>query len=329
MDLTFRGKQQMSAAKRGAVEVAAIGAGVGKAAVRDKRAERIQALRDQQAREARRKVMISVTAVVAVIAVVAVLVVVKLVAGSSTATNAHATVPAPAAVSNALATVPAATYDAIGSGTSSNPPTYINGPALTAGGKPRVLYVGAEYCPFCAAERWAMTTALARFGTWKNLGVTWSSSTDVHPNTPTLSFHGATFTSPYISFTGVETQSNQQVNGSYPQLDNPSAADTALLNKYDNPPYVSSQVANSIPFVDIGGKWMISGADFDPTVLAGKTQAQIASALADPTSAIAKAAIGGANVITAAICDVTGNSPASVCNTAGVKAAAKVLKKKG
>ena len=40
---------------------------------------------------------------------------------------------------------------------------------LTADGKPLVLYVGAEYCPYCAAERCAMVQALSRFGTFSNL----------------------------------------------------------------------------------------------------------------------------------------------------------------
>ena len=31
-------------------------------------------------------------------------------------------------------------------------------------GKPEVLFVGAEYCPFCAAERWPLIVALSRFG---------------------------------------------------------------------------------------------------------------------------------------------------------------------
>ncbi len=32
-------------------------------------------------------------------------------------------------------------------------------PALTSGGKPQIVYMGAEYCPYCAAERWAMVVA--------------------------------------------------------------------------------------------------------------------------------------------------------------------------
>ena len=52
-------------------------------------------------------------------------------------------------------------------------------------GKPEVLFIGAEYCPFCAAQRWAMVNALSRFGTFTGLTTTHSSSTDTDPNTPT------------------------------------------------------------------------------------------------------------------------------------------------
>ena len=48
-------------------------------------------------------------------------------------------------------------------------PTTITGAPLTSGGKPEMLYIGAEYCPYCAAERWAMIVALSRFGTFSGL----------------------------------------------------------------------------------------------------------------------------------------------------------------
>jgi hypothetical protein len=80
---------------------------------------------------------------------------------------------------------------------------------MTLNGKsPAMLYYGAEYCPYCAAERWAMTAALSRFGTWSNLKITASSHTDVDPETHTFSYYGATFTSPYIAFAGIERYSN-------------------------------------------------------------------------------------------------------------------------
>jgi len=34
-----------------------------------------------------------------------------------------------------------------------------------------VVYIGAEYCPYCAVERWPLIVALNRFGTLTNLGL--------------------------------------------------------------------------------------------------------------------------------------------------------------
>ena len=68
-----------------------------------------------------------------------------------------------------------------------------------------MLFIGSEYCPFCAAQRWAMVNAFSRFGTFTGLTTTHSSSTDADPNTPTLTFYGSKYTSNYISLTTVET----------------------------------------------------------------------------------------------------------------------------
>jgi len=66
-----------------------------------------------------------------------------------------------------------------------------SGPPLTIGGKPAIVFVSEESCPFCAAERWSLAVALAHFGTWGHLGSTTSSATDVYPNTATLLFRTA------------------------------------------------------------------------------------------------------------------------------------------
>jgi hypothetical protein len=223
-----------------------------------------------------------------------------------------------------LSSIPAATYDAVGAGVTSNPPARLSGASpLTAGGKPRILYVGAEYCPYCAAERWAVVTALARFGTFADLGETTSSHIDAYPDTATLSFHGATYTSKYLSFTGYETQSNQVQGNTYAPLDKLSTADGKLFDKYDFPPYVPTKGA--IPFIDIGGKYVSQGATYDPALLAGLTQQAIAAGIANPDSPVSKAVLGSANRFTAAFCRLTGNQPASVCTSAGVTAAAAGL----
>ena len=54
---------------------------------------------------------------------------------------------------------------------------------------PRIIYVGADFCPFCAAERWALVIALSKFGTFNVLHYMTSSASDVYPSTPTFTFY--------------------------------------------------------------------------------------------------------------------------------------------
>jgi uncharacterized membrane protein len=291
-------------------------------------AERQAAAQAREAAERRRKVITAFVPVLVVLLVVVAFIVAKTLTGSGAKSGTKGTAAA-AAVMNNVSNVPASTFNAVGAGDIKAVPKPINGAALTSDGKPRVLYVGAEYCPFCAAERWSLAVALSRFGTWHNVGQTASApAPETYPNTNTLAFHGASLDSPYIVFTPYETATNQVKNGSYTRLDNLTTADEQLFSKYDAPPYVSSDSKGSIPFVLIGGKYLISGASFDPGVLSGKTHEQIAAALKDPNSAISKAVVGTANVITAAICDTTEKKPANVCTSSGVLAGQQKLTSK-
>jgi uncharacterized protein DUF929 len=295
---------------------------------REQTQAKVAAMRAAQARKERmRRLYVALAAVLTVVVIVGVLVIVKVAGGGSPSKAAAPTTTASDAVVSAVGDVPAEAFDTVGAGTVNTPPTPMSGAeAITADGKPRVLYVGAEYCPFCAAERWAIVAALSRFGSFANLGSTTSAgSPEVYPSTATLSFHGSTYTSTYLSFSAYEETTNQRQGNGYKPLDTIPAADQALVSKYDSPPYVGSDSAGAIPFVDIGGKYVISGASYDPAVLKGKTHEQIAQALSDPTSAIAKAVDGSANVITAALCQLTQNQPAAVCSSAGVKAGAAKL----
>ncbi len=216
---------------------------------------------------------------------------------------------------NLITSVSTATLDSVGLGTSSPLPTKISAPALSNNGKPEVFYEGAEYCPFCATERWAMTIALSRFGSFSNLSQTQSSSTDVYPNTPTLSYYGSSYKSNYISFVPLEIYTNIPTgNGGYTSLDTPNTSQVNLVNKYDAAPYLPASSAGSIPFLDFGGKFIISGATYLPTSLQGKTAEQIAASLNDPTSSIAKGADGAANAMIATICEMTNNQPTNVCD---------------
>jgi thiol-disulfide isomerase/thioredoxin len=292
------------------------------------RREKIAAQRAAERRaEQRRRILIASGSIIAVIAVVVAFIVIK--ANNKPATNSSngPTGAALASVVSKVTNVPASTLDKIGSGSFTGKIQPVSGGTpLTSGGKPEMLYMGAEYCPYCAAERWSMIVALSRFGTFSGLSTVHSSTTDTPANIPTWTFHGSSYTSRYLTFTPVEMQTNipDPSTGSYTTLETPTKEQQALITKYDAPPYVTSADAGAIPFIYFGGKYLSVGATYDPTVLNGKSWDQIASALSDPNSAIAKAIGGSANHITAAICKMTGNQPASAC-TATVQALEKSL----
>jgi hypothetical protein len=233
---------------------------------------------------------------------------------STRASNKTGSTPAPAIVTNDIANVPESTLNSIGVGTANQKPRPIKAPALTANNKPEILYEGAEYCPYCATERWAMSVALAKFGTFSHLGITHSSTTDVYPNTQTLSFYKSTYTSNYLTFTSIEMYTNiPNGNGGYTTLQTPTKNENNIINRYDASPYVPAQYASAIPFIDLGGKFLIAGATYSPQVLHGKSATQIASSLSSVNSPIAKGADGAANTIIAAICKITNNQPQSAC----------------
>ncbi len=232
-----------------------------------------------------------------------------------------------AAVVRAVTSVPESALDAVGAGQGISQPAPIapGAPAVTSDGKPEVLYIGAEYCPFCASERWPTVIALSRFGTFSGLGLSTSSATDIFPNTPTLTFHGSTYSSDLISFVGLELNTNQLTASGlgYEPLDTVTAEQQKLMQTYDVPPY-SSQ-AGSIPFLLIGNRFAISGSSYPPDVLQGKTWQQVASALSDPSSPIAKQVLAAANMLTASICQLTDGAPTNVCTAPGVSSAAASL----
>ena len=84
------------------------------------------------------------------------------------------------------------------------PVTQTGFPALAVGGQPEVLFIGEEWCPFCAAERWPLALALSRFGRLGHLQVIASAQDDVYPGTASVGFHGATYDSRWITFVGRE-----------------------------------------------------------------------------------------------------------------------------
>lgn len=255
-----------------------------------------------------------------VVVVVVVLVVVKVTSSSSGSSGRSAVSPD---VLHAVTNVPVSALEAAGFDPSQveSPATRLPATtALTNGGKPELLWMGAEYCPYCAADRWSVVVALSRFGTFSNLHQTTSSSSDVYPNTPTFSFYQSTYSSPYLSFVPVE----QTTNNPNQVLQVPTKAQQELVNKYDVSPYVQNAQPGTgpIPFMDFANHYVIGGPPYSPALLQGLTMGTIAGSLSDPNNEPSgKAILQGANQISGIICKLTGNQPASVCSLPAVKKA--------
>lgn len=208
----------------------------------------------------------------------------------------------------------ASEFETVGKGSANNLVKPISGTALVGStGKPEVFYYGGEFCPYCAAERWPIIVALSRFGTWSGLATTSSSSSDVNPNTPTFTFRNATFSSQYIDFRSVEATDRDRK-----PLQAPTAAEQDLINHYDT--------GATIPFVDFGNRYALSGATYSPDVLSGMSWLAISNALTQPGSSQAQAILGSANLITAAVCKLSGDQPSEVCSGATIQDLEKTLK---
>jgi Domain of unknown function (DUF929) len=253
---------------------------------------------------------------VAVVAVVLIVIVLINAAGGGNATVLQ---PVPPAVLTAVVNPSASVVNAVGTGNQSGELVRLPASAKINGTKPEVVYVGAEYCPFCAAERWVMVMWLSRFGTFKNLSIIQSSSTDTDPDTNTFTFWKSSYSSPYITFSPNEIEDRNQQ-----PLMTMSSATQNLFTKWDAPPYTT--LAQQFPFIDIDGLYTLYTTSYDPATLKGLTWQQIATKLSDPTDPVTKEIVGNANILTAATCIATGDQPASVCSGSVIQSIEPTLK---
>jgi hypothetical protein len=172
-----------------------------------------------------------------------------------------------------------------------------------AGNLPLTLYVGADYCPFCASMRWPLVTALSRFGSFSGLGQRQSTAgVDGFPSLATYDFNHATFSSQYVAFQTVETA---DPNGN--PLQQPNASQASLINRFDP--------NGAIPFVLVAGRY-VAHLPYSPSLLEGRTFEQIRDDVESVTpDQLGKAIDEEADVITALICSGDGMQPQAVCST--------------
>lgn len=257
-----------------------------------------------------------------ILLLVVALVVVKLTEGTQ---NPAAAPPpaAPTSVVAAIAGLPASSFDAAGVSALSAPePQVLSGqPLLETGGKPEVVFVGADFSPFSAAESWVVVIALSRFGTFSHLGQASSSKAELFRGTPEFTFEHVQYRSSFVSLEAVDAYAatpNTVGAAGFAALENPGPALSSLMRRYG-----VQGASPTLPFVDVGNRLALSGGavGFSPGLLEGMSLEQVAADVSDPTSAQARALLGAANILSAAICTADGGRPALVCQSPAVQAA--------
>jgi len=176
--------------------------------------------------------------------------------------------------------------------------------AIKRDGKLFVFFMGAEYCPYCAAERWAVVRALQKFGQWSGLNQTMSAARDEQfLNLPTYDFTEATYTSTHVEFVSRETKDRE-----FKPLQKLLKSEEKLVRKY-NP-------KKEIPFLLIGGRFMQIGSGFTPKIFIGHTFRQTETELKKTESEIRKIIDEEASYIAALLC--AAGLPPELCKETGL-----------
>ena len=271
-----------------------------------------QAAKEQAARQARqaRTRVYGIVAIAAVLLVVGVLVIVKVSGGGSGSGSVDQASPpagtpiAPATLAH-LQSIPVSTLAAAPTSGIIATPQSVNDPALTADGKPELLYIGAEFCPHCAAERWPMYLALTKFGSFDpEPGKIHSANTD--GDVPTFTFYKTTYTSPYFTFTPVEVTTNKPQGDGYAPLQTPTQAQLTLWQDTNG---------GSFPFVDFGGKVVLPSAQYSFEPLQNLPFSAVAAQVGQNSTQIGADIGASATQLISTICtSLSHGQPAAVCS---------------
>lgn len=172
---------------------------------------------------------------------------------------------------------------------------------------PEILYVGAGYCPYCAALRWPLALALMRFGTLSGLREGRSGpAPEFAPDTATLDFSRVAYDSRWVRFRAVEIEDRD-----HHPLQSLNGETLATVKHYDAAPY--SKVPGAIPFLLIGERFIQIGSPVDPERYHGLDWAGVIDALGTPDTRLHKDVLGEADAITRAICATTLGRPVKTC----------------
>ena len=175
------------------------------------------------------------------------------------------------------------------------------GAQFTSNGKPVVVYVGAEFCPYCAVERWPLIIALERFGNFTNLH--YITSANDEGDYASFTFVGSSYSSNYIAFRGYEA------------ADRSSAPLQTVPANYSA---VWSNFGSAFPFLDFENVYVIKASVLPfPDILGGKNWTAILNDVSTSDS-VGLQIREATNLITGVICKITQGAPVAVCSASPI-----------
>ncbi len=212
--------------------------------------------------------------------------------------------PAPTALVASLGHVPQSVFDSVGVDAPDTPlvaPTPLEGqPPLQADGRPEVLYVGAEFCPFCAvatvaADRGAVPVrALHRarqHAVGPGVGV---------PGHPDLQLRGVDLHQPVPDLRAGRAllRPRPPPRGRSPASPTSTRPRRRWWPATARPP-ATRVGTGDLPFVDIANRMVATTSGYSPAVLERQSQATIATDIDHGTGRVGQAIVASANYLTA------------------------------
>ena len=204
----------------------------------------------------------------------------------------------PPLASYAMASADAAVLQAVGEGGQplalerTPAPTFLTDPRRD----PVVIYWWTGACTPCAAENEVVVSALeALGGTFRGL------TTTTEPGEPGQPAPVATIDLRRAAYRGPVVLEAAEVEDARGRPDQPTTGQARLqAAAYDRSPFAPG--SGGYAFVDVAGRYVAVGAGFTPALLRGRSVGAVAGQLAVPTSVLARAILGDALQLAAAVC---------------------------
>jgi hypothetical protein len=98
----------------------------------------------------------------------------------------------------------------------------------------------------------------------------------------------------------------------YPLLQPPTIQEMTMMNAWDRAPYTT--IMTSLPFAYIGGKFLLTTAQYDASAISQMSFQAAASIMSSGTDPVSRHAEAAAGYLVADFCALTRDQPTSACS---------------